>query len=512
MPYAIYLRKSRIDAEAEARGEGETLERHRRVLYELAARMEIDIATEYREVVSGETIRDRPEMRRLLSDVSSGMYDGIFVMEIERLARGDTVDQGLVAQTFKYSNTRIITPFKTYDPSNEADDLFLAVGLLISRAEYNTIKRRLQAGRVASVQEGCYLGTRAPFGYQRVKLKGRKGWTLEIIQEEAEIVRMVYDLYANQGFKAYSIASKLERMGIPTYTGAGWSESRIRSLIRNPVYIGKVQWFQHETKRKIVDGVPTPKREKTEKHMVVDGLHPSIVSDELWDAANTIFARGGKTPIPDTGNLSNPLAGILKCGICGRTMVLRGRGPKTLKRYECPRIGCETTGVYARIVIDAVLDILTMWTVEYAPDKPTKNRDSDMKQKVILAKSKLTANIQQLNTQKARLHDLVEQGAYTIEEYTQRATELKRRILATKEELHALDIVPPDPVDTIRRAVPHIFTVLDAYDPNGSAEHNRVLFASILKRIDYNKTMRCLRGDEPSKHLKLIIHPLFFDD
>ena len=71
--YAIYLRKSRADAEAEARGEGETLARHEKILLDLAEKMRIKIGRIYREIVSGETIEARPEVQKLLSDVKKGM-------------------------------------------------------------------------------------------------------------------------------------------------------------------------------------------------------------------------------------------------------------------------------------------------------------------------------------------------------------------------------------------------------------------------------------------------------
>jgi DNA invertase Pin-like site-specific DNA recombinase len=69
----------------------------------------------YYEMVSGDTIASRAQMQELLADVEDGRYAGVIVMEVERLARGDTIDQGIVAQAFKYSNTKIITPNKTYD-------------------------------------------------------------------------------------------------------------------------------------------------------------------------------------------------------------------------------------------------------------------------------------------------------------------------------------------------------------------------------------------------------------
>ena len=98
--YCIYLRKSRADLEAEAHGEGETLSRHKTALLELARRMGITISATYEEIVSGETIAARPQMQRLLSEVGAGEWDGVLVLDMVRLARGDTMDLGLVAQRF----------------------------------------------------------------------------------------------------------------------------------------------------------------------------------------------------------------------------------------------------------------------------------------------------------------------------------------------------------------------------------------------------------------------------
>lgn len=163
--YCLYLRKSRADMEAESRGEGETLARHEKILLDLAKRMKLDITQIYREIVSGETISSRPVIQQLLSEVEQGTWSGVLVVEVERLARGDTIDQGIVAQSFKYSNTKIITPMKVYDPSNEFDEEYFEFGLFMSRREYKTINRRLQRGRLESIKEGKYLGTTPPYVY-----------------------------------------------------------------------------------------------------------------------------------------------------------------------------------------------------------------------------------------------------------------------------------------------------------------------------------------------------------
>ena len=110
MQYCIYLRKSRTDVESELNGEGETLARHEKILLDLARKSNLNVTKIYKEVVSGETISSRPVMQELLSMVEQGLWEGVLVVEVVRLARGDTMDQGLVSQTFKYSDTKIITP------------------------------------------------------------------------------------------------------------------------------------------------------------------------------------------------------------------------------------------------------------------------------------------------------------------------------------------------------------------------------------------------------------------
>lgn len=161
--YAIYLRKSREDIEAENYGEGETLARHEKILKNLAERRGLPINKIYREVVSGETISERAEMQKLLRDVENEKWAGVLVVEVERLARGDTSDQGRVAKAFKYSHTKIITPMKEYNPDNEFDEEYFEFGLFMSRREYKTINRRLQRGREVSVSEGKFARKYCPF-------------------------------------------------------------------------------------------------------------------------------------------------------------------------------------------------------------------------------------------------------------------------------------------------------------------------------------------------------------
>ena len=251
MPYCLYLRKSRSDAEAEARGEGETLARHEATLLELAKRKKLDITDIKREVVSGETIAARPVMQQLLVEVEQGVWDGVLVMEVERLARGDTIDQGIVAQTFKFSNCEIITPMKDYKPGNEFDEEYFEFGLFMSRREYKTINRRLQNGRQSSIKEGKYVGSGSPYGYDRVRLQGEKGFTLTPNPAEAEIVRLIFSLYTrgekqeDGSFRRLGVSlivRRLNEMRVPPRKSVHWSVASVRGILSNPIYIGKLRW------------------------------------------------------------------------------------------------------------------------------------------------------------------------------------------------------------------------------------------------------------------------------
>ena len=195
--YCMYLRKSRVDIEAEAHGEGETLARHEKLLLEVARRDKLNVTQIYREVVSGETIASRPVMQHVLQEVEQGRWAGVLVVEVERLARGDTIDQGIMAQTFKYSGTKIVTPLKVYDPNNEYDEEYFEFGLFMSRREYKTINRRLQRGRLAAAKEGKWVSGVAPYGYEKIRVPNDKGWTLRPVEAEADIVRFIFRLYTS---------------------------------------------------------------------------------------------------------------------------------------------------------------------------------------------------------------------------------------------------------------------------------------------------------------------------
>ena len=243
--YAMYLRKSRKDAAGES--VEETLARHEQRLLQLAQQQGLVIGTVYREVVSGDSIAARPEMQRLLQAVQRGQYQGVLVVELERLARGDTKDQGVVAEAFQCSGTRIVTPAKTYDPDNEFDEEYFEFGLFMSRREYKTIKRRMQAGVRQSVGAGNYLPPCAPFGYD-IFCRGRRDRTL-VPNGDAPVVRLIFQWYA-AGCSCPEIARRLTALGCRTATGrTRWPPTSVAKILHNDVYLGRVHYGTYRQRK-----------------------------------------------------------------------------------------------------------------------------------------------------------------------------------------------------------------------------------------------------------------------
>lgn len=280
--YSLYLRKSRTDLEAEERGEGETLARHEKMLIELARRYGFSIGKIYREIVSGESIEARPVVQELLRDVESGRWKGVLVVEVERLARGDTMDQGRVAKSFKFSNTKIITPIKIYDPNDEFDEEYFEFGLFMSRREYKTINRRLQRGRVSSVKEGKYVGSVAPFGYDRVKLVKDKGYTLAR-NDEAPVVEKMFGLYAYNEIAINEVVRQLNLAGFKPRKAKEWTISAVKDILGNPIYIGKIRWDSRKTIKEYKNGKIVNTRPRNENYILGDGLHEPIIDMETWN-------------------------------------------------------------------------------------------------------------------------------------------------------------------------------------------------------------------------------------
>ena len=482
MSYCIYLRKSRKDAELERYSEGETLARHKKTLLELAKRKNLSIGEIYEEIVSGESISTRPQMQKLLRDVENNLWDGVLVMELERLARGDTKDQGTVAQAFKLTDTLIITPSKTYNPLNEFDEEYFEFGLFMSRREYKTINRRLQAGRLASIKEGNYIGSAAPYGYDKVRLADHKGFTLAE-NSESDYVRIAFDLFANKNMTPGKIAEYLNSIGAKSKKGGRLKSESVRDMLRNPIYTGVLRWNWRPCKKSVHDGIISVSRPRQAKESVtlVKGKHPALISEELYYKAQEQFGKNARIQV--SKELRNPFAHLMYCRECGTAITFQSARNSHF-RLTCQNKFCEVSSSNFEIVETAVLEALRKKLGELKIE--SENKKNIINEEIKSFRSsvkKIEQELSQLTTQQNKLYDLLEQGIYTQDLFLERQATLHDRKKALQSKLIEVREESPKQIN-YEDCIHKVSELLELY-PSLNAKDKNSMLRSVVKRILY---------------------------
>lgn len=511
-PYCIYLRKSREDREIEKYENIDTLDRHRKTLLKFAEDHNLSIGHIYEEVVSGETIEEREVMQNVLRDVENRMWKGVLVMEVERLARGDTSDQGVVARVFKYSSTKIVTLTKTYDPNNEFDEEYFEFGLYMSRREYKTINRRLQRGRIASVNDGKYVGNIPPLGYKIIKLDNTKGFSLEPDLEEVDTVKLIFNLYAYQDLSTDKIANKLDTIGIKPRKSEYWSSSTIKDILNNPVYIGKIRWNARPQQISTKDGKRVKSRPRNPNVLIVDGLHQAIIDEETWNIVQSKRILN-TPPVPHNNVVKSALAGLVYCAKCGKPMQRR---PYTLKQKEptliCNNSRCDNISSKFYIVEDKIIQALKIWLENYKIDYEeliSKNKSIvgiTIKDQLNQLKNRLSKEQSKLN----KIYDYLEDGTYDKQEFTERLSIAKSKIKELEDRIEPLQIKQKqeEKANTEKiLIIPKLQNVLDIYDRLESNEEKNKLLKSIIEKVTYLKNEKSIKKSSDPTNFEIHIYP-----
>ena len=252
-----YLRKSRSDDPLLT--VEEVLSKHEAMLDEWAEKHLGAVVPEenkYREVVSGETIAERPEINRVLRLIESPKYKAVAVVEPQRLTRGDLEDIGRLMKLLKHTNTLVITPQRIYDLRDEYDWDAFERELKRGNDYLEYTKKILNRGRLLSVSQGNYVGNTPPYGYDKtfVTEGKRKGPILVPNKAEADVVRMMFYLYVNKDMGCTNICKKFDEMGIKPPKGDYWSPAAMTKMLQNIHYIGKVKWNHRKTLTIVEEG------------------------------------------------------------------------------------------------------------------------------------------------------------------------------------------------------------------------------------------------------------------
>ncbi len=503
MKTCIYLRKSREDEKMEKElGKGETLSKHRKDLMSYAKAKKLTIVKIYEELVSGESLLYRPAMLELLKNVQDGLYDAVLVMDLQRLGRGDMEEQGIILKAFKNTNTKIITPDKEYDLSNEFDEEYSEFEAFMSRKEYKMINKRLQRGVIRSVQNGNYNSPFAPYGY--IIKEEKLGRTLEPHPDQADIVKNIFDWYVNESVGSQIIADRLNNMGLKTNKNNKWTCQAVASLIKNPLYTGKIVWgktLNYRTCKK-----KSAKRKQPEnKWIVSEGKHPALISDEMYEKAKTVMQRNIKSPVKPSVSLNNAIAGIVVCGVCGAKMRYRPY-QKAAPHLICINKCGNKSSKYA-YVETCILSALQEYLDEYNFD--VSNMSEDVSTNESALKSSITLLEKQLNeahTQKDSIYDLLERGVYSLDTFTKRSKAIGLKIETLNKSISDTTAMYQKALSKKSHKdefIPRITTVINEYPHLKTAEDRNLLLKSVLEKVEYFKA-KTSRNDD----FEIRIYPL----
>ncbi len=507
----IYLRKSRKDAEY---GKDEpiekTLQRHEDMLQEWAKNIfgcKIPSKNILREVVSGDSIIDRPQMQKLLELVESDEIKGVLCIEIERLARGNTIDQGTIAQKFQLTNTIILTPNKIFNLDDEYDMSYFEDGLHQARKYLQYTKKILSRGREQSIKEGKYPVSTPLFGYDKKKLKNEKGYTL-IKNEDSKTIRKLFDLYLYDDFGTTLIAKKLNLLDLKSPTGVPWTAAMIRSrLDRAEIYAGYVIWNKRKIVKKYINNKIVVTRPVNKDYIRIKGLHEPIITEEELSLIEQKMKKLSVKTIPNDHEIQNPLAGIVKCGFCGKNMQRRPYTKSFVKSgivhkdtLICTNLKCKNISSDLEIVEQKLLDYLKIKLNDY--ELYAKNYNKKVKNiipKLREEKDKFINKINQLNHQKMKCCEFLENGTYDEETFKVRINLLNKEINEINDLIKDLDSqIDKEENHNYNKAIPKLKKCINLYEKSTVKEKN-MLLSSIVKNVYYKKTNNKGRWDKNAR-------------
>ena len=317
--------------------DGYSLEAQRDRLIKFAEFQEMEVVREYCDAgKSGKNISGRPEFSQMLQDIAEDRdrVDFILVFKLSRFGRNaaDVLNSLQYIQDF---GVNLICVEDGIDSSKDSGKLTITVLSAVAEIERENILVQTMEGRRQKAREGKWNGGQAPFGYE---LDSKNG-TLTVNPKEAEIVRIIFSKFVNEGLGADSICDYLNQHGyqkkkVKKNELNYFSRGFIMKILDNPVYIGKIAYGRIATE-KVKGSRDQYKRVKADDYMLVEGIHEAIVDQELWEAARIRRKETGVT-WNKTHSLEHEhiLSGILRCPVCGSGLVGTVRRRKNKKSGE----------------------------------------------------------------------------------------------------------------------------------------------------------------------------------
>lgn len=396
------------------------------------------------EGISGTTTKKRDSFNRMIADAKAGRFDFIITKEISRFSRS-TLDSIQYTQELLEHDVGVLFQNDNINTLDSDSEFRLVVMAGVAQDEVRKLSERLKFGFRQAIKNGHVLGNDKLWGYDK------KDCVLTVNEEEAQIVRRIFDLYANQQIGIRRISQILYDEGFTSRKGNAFNVQTIRHILCNPKYKGwycanKSHTVDYRSKRKVF-------LDESEWVIYPDSSIPAIVSEELWNRANALYKRRSRQIMShqSTAGFHNryPYSGKIICGEHGtafhRRVLKSAKGEKEV--WQCRiyrergRAACSSPQLYTaeldiimahifdrlaqnkQAIIDAVMKVIRFVPDEHNYARNTLHIEKDLS--LIYAK-------------KDRLLEISMAKAITIEEFKRRNDCFNEQIAKLEQQLNAM--------------------------------------------------------------------------
>ena len=272
------------------------------------------------EGISG-TKTNRPEFNRMIEDCKKGKIDMIITKSISRFARNTTY---LLETTRLLKSLNIDVYFEEQRMHSLSSDGELMLSLLAGFAEeeVKSMSKNIRWKVNKFFEEGKVWGIHDFYGYKR------NGDTYEVDEGQAEVIRLIYGLYIDEGLGTHQVARRLNGLHIPSPLGFRWQDSVVRRILTNITYTGNLLLGRYSRGINQCDGY---KRNNGEYPMYkVEDSHPAIVSlDAFNKAQDRLFIAGNKFRPHSKGSNASIFTGLIRCGSCNKNYIRKRNRHRT---------------------------------------------------------------------------------------------------------------------------------------------------------------------------------------
>lgn len=466
---ALYIRVSTED-QAEFSPDAQ-----KRMLMEYAKKNDILVSNDYiyiDEGITGRKANIRPAFMKMIATAKSKPkpFDAILVHKFDRFSRSR--EDSIVYKSLlrKECDIKVISITEQLE-----DDKFSVIleAMLEAMAEYYSLNlsEEVTKGMTEKALRGGYQA-RPPLGYRIDKAKEPP----VVVPEEAEIIRLIFHKYVNEGMTFFQISRYLNSLGLKTSHGKNFERRSIEYIIQNPTYIGYIRWNRtHNATNTIKD--------KSE-WIIEKGNHEAIISEELFEQAQERF-KMEYTPInarPIT-DYKHWLSGVLKCGVCGRTLTASKSSKSRFKHFVCngyTKGKCTASSITENKVVPYIFEAFKriIDTEEFDYSVKTSHDEIDV--------SLLEAQLKKFSEKEERIKQAYINGVDSIDEYKSNKVILLTEKKNIEEQIDRIQkLNQQDHKEEMLKRIIEVYNIITNTDID-PLERNRSI-KSVVDKIVVNK-------------------------